>query len=72
MLKTIELPDTSGTKVVNDNGKVVTFSISGSGVKLAKKLEKLKDQKLSKFQKTRLSKKISKSGNLSKFDAKQI
>ena len=77
MLKTTELIDISRPEVGNGKSKIVEFSISGGSEDLAKKLGKLKGQKLAKFQKSlksrkskgKKSKKPSKSGNSPNFDA---
>ena len=50
----------------NDNSKIDEFGVSGDSMEYAKKLKKLKGQKLSKS-----GKKLSKSGNLPKFNTKK-
>ena len=70
MLKIIKSFDMLDPEISNNNSKVVEFGIGGnSGVELAKKLGKLKGQKLSKSQKTPKSKKLSKIGNSFNFGA---
>ena len=69
MLKTVTSPEKSTSdrlKIDNDKG-----SNSIGGIEITKKSGKLKDQKLSKSQKSaKLGKNLSKDGNSPNFDAK--
>ena len=49
MLKTTRLSNLSAFKKNKSNNKIIKFSINNNNIKFVKKLEKLKNQNLSKF-----------------------
>ena len=77
MLKTTGLPDVLGPKVGNSDDEIIKFGVGNAGKELAKKSRKSKSQNLAKSQKSsksekskgKNSKKLSKIGNSSNFNA---
>ena len=69
MLKITKSSNVSKLKIRNSNNEIIEYGVGGGVEKFAKKSVKLNDQNLSKSWKTPKYKKLSKSGNLPKFNA---